>query len=231
MTSRCSTSIPGDSCASSVQRYRMRAEPRLGGAGLGFQRPLRLQPRRWREPRLARGHRLRGADAHGWPRRSPASSTGIEGLSPGISALVNQSSLSAGSTGSSAGAASTTSASSRRWSGVRVKLFVPKPSCQGSPYEDEEPSARRRARTDDQPYVVAFICQGLALLGSERGCSTWAPAPATRPPCSPSTPPRCTRSNGSRCFHQDTHERAAAAGYETIDVPRRRRHRSGRYAP
>ena len=76
---------------------------------------------------------------------------------------------------------------------VPRELFVPE-SVRDRAYDDAALPIGE-GQTISQPYMVARICEALALGGTS-ACSTSGPAPGTRRRCSRSWPARCTRSSG-----------------------------------
>ncbi len=89
-------------------------------------------------------------------------------------------------------AASTTTASSRRWRSVPRELFV-LPEQRGDAYADRA-LAIDCGQTISQPLMVAVMVQALEV-GQATACSTSAPAPATRRPCSPPAAPASSASS------------------------------------
>ena len=158
----------------------------------------------------------------------PASITGIKGLllahfgvAVGRSGLIGVCPRRPGSTVSSARAGSATSACSRRWPRVPRELFVPE-ELRAAAYDDAPvplPSDRRsRSPTSSRS------CARGSRSPAASGCSTSAPARATRPPCSPSWPPSVAHDRADPRARRRGARRARGGGLRAGLGPRRRRH-------
>ena len=167
--------------------------------GLRVRRPGRPPPPRRRQPRIARGGRLRGADAHGRSRRAAGIDHGDQ-----AARARSTSALRARAPREPARLGRPPAAPARHRGCARPGGNGPRAARALRPGAAARARLRRRRAADRVPADdLAALCRrphlrGARAVAATNRCSTSARAPATRRPSSPSWRDPCSRSSACR---------------------------------